>query len=63
VPNTVCHVKCQGPVIYLAGVSFECGDLLASDLSSVGVLLLTEQCWDDELIAKVSGCCAAGLCG
>jgi hypothetical protein len=38
-----------------AGVSFQCSDLLASDLSSVGVLLLTEQCWDDQLISKVGG--------
>jgi hypothetical protein len=37
----------------VAGVSFHCGDLLAGDLSSVGMLLLTEQCWDDQLIAKV----------
>lgn len=42
-----------------AGVSFDCGDLLASDLSNVGVLLLTEQCWDDQLMAKVG---AALLC-
>ncbi|WIA16583.1 hypothetical protein OEZ85_013251 [Tetradesmus obliquus] len=38
----------------LTGVSFDCGDLLASDLSNVGVLLLTEQCWDDQLIAKAA---------
>jgi hypothetical protein len=42
------------PVV-LAGISFECGDLLASDLSNVGVLLLTAQCWDDAPIAKVTG--------
>lgn len=43
----------------MAGVAFKCQDLLESDLSDVGVLMLTEQCWDQELVAKVGECCAA----
>jgi hypothetical protein len=35
------------------GVGFECGDLRASRLEGVGVLHLTEQCWDKALVEQV----------
>lgn len=43
------------PCCWCPDVSFQCGDLLTSDLSRVAVLVLTEQCWDQELIGMV-GC-------
>ncbi|GMH32345.1 hypothetical protein BSKO_00179 [Bryopsis sp. KO-2023] len=35
-------------------IEFLHGDLLDSDLSNVGVLVLTSQCWDVDLVAKAS---------
>lgn len=34
-------------------VEFMHGDLLESDLSNTGILVLTSQCWDDDLKTKV----------
>lgn len=38
------------------GVHSVCGDLLGSDLSQVGVLVLADQCWDKSLLTQVSPC-------
>lgn len=53
------HATCTHALVMacFAGVSFKCADLLTSDLSNVGVLMLTEQCWDKDLIDKVRGRC------
>lgn len=34
-------------------VEFIHGNILKSDLSNVGILVLTSQCWDDDLKIKV----------
>ena len=39
----------------LSGVTFIPADLLSSQLADVGVLVLTNQCWDDDLMDKVRG--------
>lgn len=42
-------------------VQLEQGDMLGSDLSNVGVLLLANQCWDKQLMTVVSEKAASEL--
>ena len=42
------HPWTEGP-----GVQLHNADMLSSDLSGVGVLVLANQCWDEDLMAQV----------
>lgn len=43
------------------GVAFTCGDVLdETSLEGVGCLMLTDLCWDEQLVRKVRGALPAG---
>jgi hypothetical protein len=46
----------------LPGVDFKCGDLRECSLTGVGVLQLTEQCWDSQLLDEVRLAAAGRAC-
>ncbi|KAI8470449.1 MAG: hypothetical protein J3K34DRAFT_509624 [Monoraphidium minutum] len=53
-PCLVDEARAAAARLGFQGVSFECGDLLASSLEGVAVLQVTEQCWDPDLLRRAA---------